>query len=174
MNNPEVTITAITKEQLLNSELYLSFSILKLEIIAEEHHWCLTNGLIESAPGSDTEFFTEGANYLIATVDNRVVGFVAFKEWDQCFTMWSLGVTRNMRRNKIGTNLIGRAMELMYETAPKKTVSLQVYNPAPPGVIKFYTSLGFKIPETFWLSKESDTQTAEDAPLISGEISGRM
>jgi len=112
------------------------FAVIKLthETLTERYNPNLFNYFYET--------FQQG--FLVAEKNSKIIGFIiGIKTSPDSVRILMLGVSSNHRQQKIGTNLIKRFFEIMYENNVKK-IDLEVRTNNEIA-IKFYKKLGFNI-----------------------------
>ncbi|MBN2603842.1 MAG: ribosomal protein S18-alanine N-acetyltransferase [Candidatus Thermoplasmatota archaeon] len=112
------------------------FAVIKLshETLTEHYSPSLFNYFYETFP----------QGFLVAEKNNKLIGFIiGIKTVDDSVRILMLGVSQNNRKKKVGTNLIRRFFEIMYENNVRKIyLEVRTNNEI---AIKFYKKMGFNI-----------------------------
>ena len=130
------------------------FAVIKLshETLTERYSPTLFNYFYETFP----------QGFLVAEKNNKLIGFIiGIKTTDDSVRILMLGVSQNNRKKKIGTNLIERFFEIMYENNIRKIyLEVRTNNEI---AIQFYRKMGFNIIDVIPMFYQS----GEDAYAMS-------
>lgn len=130
------------------------FAVIKLshETLTERYSPNLFNYFYET--------FQQG--FLVAEKDGKIIGFIiGIKTASDHVRILMLGVSTNHRKKKVGTNLIKRFFEIMYENKVGK-IDLEVRTNNDIA-IQFYKKMGFDIVDVIPMFYQS----GEDAYTMS-------
>ena len=130
------------------------FAVIKLthETLTERYSPNLFNYFYET--------FQQG--FLVAEKDGKIIGFIiGIKTASDHVRILMLGVSTNHRKKKVGTNLIKRFFEIMYENKVRKIdLEVRINNDI---AIQFYKKMGFDIGDVIPMFYQS----GEDAYTMS-------
>lgn len=88
-------------------------------------------------------FLKHPENFLVATLNNEVVGYIMFDKFYDSGIIVSIAVSRKFRRRGIGSLLLTKALERLKELRSKE-VLLQVET-TNTSAISFYKNFGFVV-----------------------------
>jgi ribosomal-protein-alanine N-acetyltransferase len=130
------------------------FAVIKLshETLTEQYSSSLFNYFFETFP--------EG--FLVAEKNGKLIGFIiGIKTAPDSVRILMLGILANHRKQKIGTNLIKRFLEIMYDKNIRKIyLEVRTNNEI---AIQFYKKLGFNVYDVIPMFYQS----GEDAYAMS-------
>jgi ribosomal protein S18 acetylase RimI-like enzyme len=88
-----------------------------------------------------------GGGYLVAKVNDTVVGGILVRKKEDIWKLNHLAVKKEFRRQGIATQLVKRALEIIKGLCTNLTIKISV-SEDEKGLISFYEKFGFKLEQT--------------------------
>lgn len=98
--------------------------------------------------GADKSIFEESEGFVALDENQRLVGYILYQQKEDNFHIRSLGVDKSLQKNKIGTKLLEKVVEIIDEANGSATLSIDpnfnLDSDGPNKLRSFYGRYGFK------------------------------